>query len=804
MSAPLVPIVLAFALGILARACLPCGWLWPLLLGPIGALGVFCRRDRWGVAAVCVTWCCLGMLRAHVWLRHPEHGLAARVSSEPQQVQLYGEVADDPRQMREAHGQCSWTMRLQDIRTEEGWRPIRGRVRVASPRPQTVRYGDGVLLEGAWSSVPAPSNPGQYDWRAALARQRIHAVLHLHSSDAIVVLDHGQGRWWNALIYRLSDAWERLIRQNFRGRDAGLLLSLLLGERVALDEQLKRAFVETGTMHLLVISGCNVALVAGLLEFCFRLIGLPWRVRLLLTGMGLGAYCLLTGLQPPVVRATLMAWLVLGGLAFDRVISWPNLLAAAGLVMLLISPFQLFEPGFQLSFGAVWSLLLFARDWGNRLAKTLGWLRPAWLRAYLVVGVSTTSAVWVGLAPVLAWYFHLVSPVSILANLLIAPLMSALVSLGTAALLFGTWAGVVVRWSAGPLAWLLHATLWCVTWCQTLPGACIWVAHPSPWLLAGYYGLLAALMAGGRAKRKPVRMLICWMAGLTCWVWSGVVHQHLEARWLRVDVLDVGHGDCILVRTPRGHALLIDAGSEEAGRARVVPYLRFLGISTLDGLVLTHPDTDHLGGAIPVLEQLRVRRLLTNGVVDDTMSARRVERLAAQQGLRSGRIAAGDAMLGDGAVEIAVLHPPHGLVPGAEPASNDNSVVLKVRKGAISFLLTGDIEEAGVPWLMRDPRVRDTTVLKVPHHGSRLGEAGVQLFNAAHPLVAILSVGRLHHLPVPETMRALSRTGAMVLSTREQGAVQCKTDGTLLEVRTAAGQVVRTRVAKHDERAGRF
>ena len=342
----------------------------------------------------------------------------------------------------------------------------------------------------------------------------------------------------------------------------------------------------------------------------------------------------------------------------------------------------------------------------------------------------------------------------------------------------------MTRWGSGALTPLLHATLLCVSWCHALPGGYWFVGHPSPFFLIGYYGLLSISVLGRRLRLTTPRLLICGMAGLMMWVWSAVALRLLDARWLRVDILDVGHGDSIVVRTPRGHVLLVDAGSREAGEYRVVPFLRFAGISTVDALVLTHTDEDHLGGAIPLLQAVRVRQLLTNGAPDDTMSAREVTRLARMQRTKRVVVWKGATLASDPTVNIEVLHPPRGLVPGTEPDSNDNSVVLKLTKGAVSVLLCGDIEEAGLPWLLREAQALHATILKVPHHGSRLGEVGAQFFKTVKPHMAILSVGRVHHLPASETMQALANTGAQLYLTRDVGGIHLRTDGQRLEVRT--------------------
>lgn len=831
MRAPLVLPTLALLAGILVGSYVNAPALPMVTLGAVAAAAAagWRRFPRRSAVALVVVWACVGLLRVPVWLAHPEHGLAQVVPEVASPVRLHAVVVSDPVGMFEPDRMVSavepepartacvlrllhardgrvWPHHLPGFAEGEpslrdtpkaGWQVVRGRVRVVIQQPGiALAYGDEVVAEGEWFRVPQPGNPGEYDWRAALARQRIHGMMRVRPYDGIARIERGQGAPLMAAAAALRRRWQRLLDDTFTARDAGLLRSLLLGERGRLDEQLKSAFIETGTIHLLVVSGFNVGLVALLFEWLFRLIGLPWRLRLFGSAIGIGTYALLTGLQPPVVRATLMAWVVLGGLALDRTVSWANIVAAAALVVLLADPMQLFEPSFQLSFGAVLSLLLFTPRLHAWLAPRLAWshhLPPSaarqvvgWVAQYASLSMAATAAIWAGLAPVLAWYFYLVSPVSVLANLIVGPLVSVLVVIGTAALAVGTAAAGVVTWVAHPLHWLLEATTTVVLWLQDIPGGHWAVTAPSAAMLLGYYGLLMLSLARGYFGWGRGKLRLAWALGLTAWLWMLVAARAAESRWLRLDVLDVGHGDSLLLRLPSGAALLVDAGTDEAGRFNVLPSLRALGVTALDALVLTHPDEDHIGGAARLMTELPVRRVLTNGAQDDTMSARRIRRWIAQRRIPDAALTAGMTLAFGSGAAVEVLHPPAGLVPGVEAASNDNSAVLKVTMGSISMLLMGDIEEAGLPVLLQNRGLR-SDVLKVPHHGSRLGQAGEALLAAVQPDVAVLSVGRIHHLPARETLEQLVRHEVPALMTRDAGAIQLRTDGTRLQIRTFKG-----------------
>ena len=735
-------------------------------------------------------WVSLGAIRMAGWAAHPDTALQRLVPAHPAPVQVVGVVMDDPAIVADGSGGSDEgqhaTLALQAARWQDRWHALHGRVRLVlrGPHP-VVRYGDEVLASGSWAHPPAAGNPGQYDVRAALARQRVHAVFDVGPAEALIVRRRGRGSVLRLAVSRVRHQAEQWLRARFSPRDAGLLLGLLLGSRAELDDAVREGFQVTGTMHLLVISGSHVGLIAVGLELLLRLCGIPWRARLFATALGLGGYCLLTGLSPPVLRATAMGWALLAALALDRAILWGNVLAAAALILLWMNPAQLFDPSFQLSFGAVWSLIALAPSVTRALARGIAWLRPAGLRRALALCAGATTAVWIGLLPLLAWYFSLVAPIALPANVLVTPLISLAVMLGSGGVLLAAIAEPLATWTIAPLHAVLELTLRVVGACQALPGGWWVVGRPAPGWCVAYYGALASgIWLRGRAV--PARR-IGWLAaalliGATV-VWAG--HRAWTSRWLRVDVIDVGHGDSILVRAG-GAAVLIDAGTEAAGRWRVVPFLRHEGVGRLEAVIVTHPDADHVGGVVPVLRAVRVGRVLTNGTADDTMAVRRVH-----EALRARRIPQHTVHAGMswryGDVTVDVLHPPASLVAGVESHANDNSIVVRVTKGQIRMVLTGDLEEFGAPVLLAAGRALSADVLQIPHHGSRLGPWTAALLDAVRPRVALLSAGRRPGLPAAATLDVYARRRVPVLSTAADGAIHLRTDGRRLDIRTHRG-----------------
>ncbi len=757
----------------------------------IALAGLCTHRRAWFI--LLAVWAALGACRGAVWQLHPAAALVRTLPADPSPVAVHALVVDDPSEpltpsLRDPDEpwaiRCAAVLELRHVRTGPAWTPAIGRVRMVRDG-SCPSYGDEILAEGGWRRVPAQGNWGVYDWRAALARDHVHGLLRVRPSDGWVRLRARQG---SPLVQAAADARHRMDRlaAAVDPRRAGLIRSFVLGRRAELEERLRAAFVETGTMHLVVVSGSHVGLIALILELLLRLLGVPWRGRLALVAAAVGGYWLLIGAQAPVGRAALMAWVVLGAAALGRVIDWSGALAAAALAIGWAWPAQLFDAGFQLSVGAVAALIAFTPGWTSALATRLSWA-PKPLRWWLAASLAATAAVWIGLWPVLAWYFHVVSPVTVLANLLLSPLVSVLVGSGTLLLALGMlWP---VAWTAAwpLLAVLVDAIAGTAMWCRALPPGPWYVGQPPLALIAAYYVVLAGSWLAWRRGVAARRLAIAWLAAVNMAVWTFVVSGATADRWLTVQVLDVGHGDAMLVRAPGRRTLLIDAGTREAGRLRVVPALRQAGIARLDALVLTHWDDDHAGGAAPVLEAVRVDRILTNGAADARMAARRVRALAQRRRLPVEALAAG-AQIDGGTWRIEVLHPPPGFVPEQPPGGNDNSLVMRLSYGDISVLLTGDIDEPGLPGLLEAGNRLRSTLLKVPHHGSRLGLSGARLLELVRPSWALLSVGQSHHLPAAETLEVLAQAGAQVRSTRRDGAIQIRTDGHRLLVRTRLGQ----------------
>ncbi len=641
------------------------------------------------------------------------------------------------------------------------------------------REGDGVVRIAAGSSVRV-----QGRWRRGQggeARDPIRAG-YLRAEKLAFLEDPDSDQWdvrrWNGWVQSRLGAL-------FPNQGA-LVEALVLARKERLPPALRESFARAGTAHLLAISGFHVGVVAGLLLLAGGWLGLPHPTRFLLGSVGVWAYVLFIGLPDAALRAALILTVLALGRVWGRAVAPLGVLASAFLWFLATDPGALLRPGFQLSFAGALGLVLWARPLSRRLSEGLGSRIPPFLASGVAAGVSATVAT----LPIVAWHFGRVSVVGIPLTLLVAPL----VALAIPGILLSLLASILNPHLGAFLALGVEATLTAfsgvVEWAGALPFASVWISRPG--VMAGCAGVAAAMVL---ARVRPAPFLGGRRALLLVGAWSGVmlwpVATDLAGRGvLELVVLDVGQGDALLLRSPKGRWILVDAGpkteSFDAGARIVLPYLRRRGVTNLELLVLTHPDMDHVGGAGAILREFPVR-----GVLDPGMAVGTEVFLDALDGARANGVpwtvgTAGDSLDLDG-IALRVLWPrrvENESVPEpdldlaellADEGANGVSVVLEVRYGAFAALLTGDAPAAVEADLL--PRVLSSRVqaLKVGHHGSRTSTSP-ELLERVGPDLAVISVGRRNRFghPHPEVVRRLEAEGVRILRTDRNGVVSIK------------------------------
>jgi competence protein ComEC len=677
------------------------------------------------------------------------------------------------------------------IRAGRTWRPAAGRsTLLVDGHLLGVDAGDRLQVFAALRRPMPAHNPGEFDFADHARADGQLSVLRANYPDCVTVLARGAAWSPRRWLGRLRARGDELLASRLTVSRHPLASAILLGERNLLSAERTESFLTTGSIHLLVVSGLHVAILASALFFGMRMGLLPRRMSLLAIGALVVLFALATGGRPPVVRAVVLVLIVIAAKLSGRRAWSFNALAAAAIVVLVMNPADLFRVGVQLSFLAVAALMWIAgflprpstdpldrliaasRTWPNRAAR--------WCGRYYWQLTLASAVVWLVCLPLVMARFHLFTPIAVVVGpLLWAPMAVALLA-GFGVLVFG--------WILPPVGEALShlCDLCCgllqrgVDWAAGVERGHSWVAGPETWWLAGFYAGLAMLLAFPRI-RPPVR----WRLGLlAAWILLGLapVFMTSDDERLRCTFIAVGHGSSVLVELPHGQTVLYDAGglaSPHAAARSIAATLWSRGQTHVDAVVLSHADVDHYNALPELLDRFTVGAIFVSPVMFEQESAALAELQAAlaQKDIPVREVYAGDSLATQSATRIEVLHPPRTGVLGSD---NANSIVLLIEHRGRKILLPGDLESPGIDDVMAE-RPLDCDLLMAPHHGSsRSDPPGFAAWSTPDWLV--ISGG--DEADAAQVAAAYTNVGAQVRHTARHGAIEATIAAEGIEVTT--------------------
>lgn len=677
---PFILLALAAVLGVVAADHWQVPPLWAFGLAAFGVVAVLMRPG----ALTCGLLCALVFFEIHT-VRHygsEARQLARLLEEGPRVVRGTGLVWSDP--VKPATASRTVTARFR-VKVENltlgdvAWpAPLVVNVSWAGPFPA---YGDRISFVGSAANLEPPRNPGQFDFAHYQSRQGVYSEIRTRFANDCRVESHGHGNPAQAFAFRTSRWIQQQLRLDLEGSPeiSDLIASMVLGLRGETPEDMKALFQRTGTMHLFAVSGLNVAMLAAIVIGLLRPFAVRRGVAVFVVVPILIGYALVTGLTPSCVRATIMASLVLLGHVFDRRALPLNSLGAAAFFILAWDTEQLFSPGFQFSFVLVITIVWLAVKIQRRieplgapdafLPKELwSWAQRARMRCvgHFAVIMGVTVSAWVGSLAFTVGYFHLFSPSALIANLAAVPLAFVVLLLGLASVIFAPFwkTGVILCNNAN---WFCAKLLLKVLKAfALLPGSYVYVETPT-------------------LAPTP----LC-----------------------EFTVFDLGEGGATHLRAG-GSDWLLDSGASGDYDRIVLPYLRSRGVNQLDGLLLTHGDIRHIGGAFTAIHDFRPEALVDSTLRDRSPTRRKLHTDLVPMQRGKGLYVRGDIIAIGDTARLRVLFPPAGL---RRTVADDMTLVLQLEAGGKRVLFMSD---SGLPteqWLLEnEPDLRSDLVVKGQH-----------------------------------------------------------------------------------------
>ena len=740
--------------------------------------GVVAWHGRSGVAIVAAGMVTAALVGGFLFARWDGRGTPDAARYVGRTVTFAGAMASEP---DTGETSASYVVSVERVRTSAGWLPTSGRVRVSLGQYTRYLPGDRVEVTGELEAAPVFDD---FDYRAYLARRDIIGTMY---RPKVVLTAAASSRIFSAVVakarLRLDDALQRALPEPA----ASLADGIAFGRDGGMSDDLYGDFRATGLAHIVAVSGSNVSVLAAL-AFALLVPAIGRRWALLPAGLLVASYVVMAGASASVVRAGIMAAILLVGEWIGRPQSGLPGLAGAIIIMTAIQPSASVDVGFQLSVAATAGLIALG-PWTRYGIER--WLRRGWglvVPAWAFEAVAITLSATVATLPLLCVNFGRVSLVSPIANVIVTPAVLVALPLAMATALAGA-ISAPLGWLFGLVAYYPVAfTIAVARGLANVPGASIAVpgvngTHAAAVMAglgaAGWMGYRRMAPSIDRGQDTATRVVVAQRTAIAGFAVAAVVVV-IRASLAPIGgpgdfemrALDVGQGDAILLTTPHGHTMLIDGGVSDLVLARQLGAALPHWDRSIDMMFQTHPDSDHVGGLPGVLRRFDVANVWDSGVVGTSGDA---AVYAAET--RREPIHEGDHFQLDG-VRVDVLWPPAGYTG---KSTNATCLVLRVTYGDTRFLLTGDLEGPEQLQMMATEDVR-ADVLKVPHHGSKTSDPA--FFDAVGADIAVISVGagNPYGHPAPQTVAALS--DEMVLRTDIDGRVTVRSDGERLTWQT--------------------
>ena len=639
---------------------------------------------------------------------------------------------------------------------------------------EKFHIGASVEAAGSLSELRPPGNPGEFDSSAYYACQGIYYSMWGEEIRLTGEAEFSIGEIFLQLREKITEG----LFQITDPETAGTLAAMVFGDREAVTEATDISYRISGITHILSVSGLHFSMLGnGLLRLFLRL-RMRQPVAAGIAAFLMGGYCLLSGGQAAAVRAFIMYGVMLGARLLQKSYDLLSSLSLAAILLLLYRPGYLFYSGFQLSFAAVLGVGVLYPVLRRLFLKENRRMKNRFLK-YLAEGIFSWIAVTAVTQPLVCFWFYEIPVWSLPVNLMMLPAVNPVMVSGLAggaAAVFPPLGKILVF----PAALCLKGYQWITDAVRTMPGACWICGQPEIWQIVFFYLAIASCLFltkehMSQERRRKKKRRIKQTAGIILLIMACIVLFWRKSPEFSITALDVGQGDCLVIRKENGLCYLVDGGSsseKNVGQYRILPYLKQQGIGNVEGIFISHPDADHMNGILEILDMiaenktsLTVKKIFLPEWMAGCEEETPILESAGEAGAAVFYLNQGDAITAD-ELRIKVLFPPEG----AEVSGNGGSLAILVTYGDFDGLLTGDLEGEGELTAARLAGKCD--YLKVAHHGSQ-NSTGERFLKEIAPRVAVISApeNSIYGHPHPDVLERIEAAGGDWYQTGFEGAV---------------------------------
>ena len=629
---------------------------------------------------------------------------------------------------------------------------------------QTINQGDIISVSGIIESLSFPRNPGAFNEHKYLLIRKVTTKVKVKT----LIVEQTNGKV--PLVQQLSRYYRGMFESLMPWEEAQVMKAMLIGDKTLLSHEIQSLYKEVGIAHVLAISGLHISVIASVLWWILKKVRLHKHLQGTSVMITLWTYAAMTGFSVSITRAVMMTSTILLGSLLeekaDPLTSW----SFAALILLIYNNLYLWDIGFQLSFVAVGSLILLT-PFFNKM-----FFVPQKIRKQIAPLIAVT----IGTTPFIAYYYYVISPIGMITNLLLVPLITIVVTVGFLTMLIFPIQATLAKWAIGSSYYLLVMIEKVSKMALGIPFSSLIVGQPSLFELILYvllWGSILWYLNLSLERRQFARKYVVLVGTLFCiivWV------KEKMPQSLEVTFLDVGQGDSAVITTPTRGTFVIDGGATGNGK-KIETFLKYKGIRKVDAMILSHGHTDHMNGLKELGMTYPIDKVfLTERPIQEVAFKEFYETIQSKN-IPIYNIGAGDVIRHKN-VEIACIYPfkDAPLVLG-----NDASAVLVLTYGDVSYYFTGDIEQNYEKEVASFLKNNNVNILKVPHHGSKTSSTQ-ELLTQVVPDVGIVSCGKnnLYQHPHEEVVRRYEQNNIPLVATKDVGAIMTKSNGKKVKVYT--------------------